>query len=60
MIKSFEIPSSYVRYFIEGCYCTTSTIHPMTSPFPHFDIKTTTSIFQRDGGKFDEIIDFAS
>ncbi|CAF1132011.1 unnamed protein product [Adineta steineri] len=32
-----------------GYYCGTSTLHPMTSPFPHFDIKTTTaSIFQRD------------
>jgi hypothetical protein len=33
-----------------GYYSTTSTIHPMTSPFPHFDMKTTatTSIFQRD------------
>ncbi|CAF0767790.1 unnamed protein product [Rotaria sordida] len=31
-----------------GYYCAASTMHPMTSPFPHFDIKTTTSIFQRD------------
>ncbi|UJR36786.1 hypothetical protein I4U23_029499 [Adineta vaga] len=31
-----------------GFYSGTSTLHPMTSPFPHFDIKTTTSIFQRD------------
>ncbi|CAF0798291.1 unnamed protein product [Adineta ricciae] len=34
-----------------GFYSGTSTLHPMTSPFPHFDIKTTSSsssIFQRD------------